>query len=140
MHLEDCYYANFDLLENLLVLHHLFLPRINESLQQFRFMWNNHKLSTERNRIPNQLELMRKDERARPVGEDFDDEEDCDDEDEEEDVPQVVISPLEKILDQEQQLVFDENVPAIGLEEDNLQIMGERFNVALQWLAYCKNV
>jgi len=30
------------------------------------------------------------------------------------DVPQVVINPVERILTPEQQLVFDENVPPIG--------------------------
>ena len=36
-------------------LHHVFLPRINASLKSFVESWNNHPVSTERNRTPNQL-------------------------------------------------------------------------------------
>ena len=45
-------------LSNLLdisTLQYLFLPRINEELKQFMAMWNNHKLSSEKNRTPLQL-------------------------------------------------------------------------------------
>eukprot|EP01035_Chromulina_nebulosa_P028246 gene28246-37264_t len=47
-------------LSNLLdiyTLQYLFLPRINEDLQQFMSMWNNHKLSSENSRTPLQLLL-----------------------------------------------------------------------------------
>lgn len=140
MYLEDRFYVNFDLLENLLLLHHLFLPRINASLEQFKDMWNNHKLSSECNRSPRQLELLRQDGRARPPGEEIDDDVESDDEDEEEDFPQVVILPLERILNDEQQQIFDDNVPSIPLEETDLDVMGQRFNVALEWLEYCKQL
>ena len=33
-------------------LHYLFVPRINESLQEFRSSWNNHGISTERYKSP----------------------------------------------------------------------------------------
>lgn len=36
-------------------LHYVFLPRINSVLDSFSSAWNNHKLSTEGNRSPNQL-------------------------------------------------------------------------------------
>jgi len=37
------------------VLHYLFLPRINESLNQFIATWNSHPLTSEQNRTPTQL-------------------------------------------------------------------------------------
>ncbi|KAH3876934.1 hypothetical protein DPMN_000787 [Dreissena polymorpha] len=36
-------------------LHYIFLPRINRSLDQFVQGWNNHRLSSERGKTPNQL-------------------------------------------------------------------------------------
>ena len=79
VYFENQYYAAFDVLDNIIVLHHLFLSRINESLEQFREMWNNHKLSSENSRTPKQLEYMRHDERARPPGQELGDEEEFDD-------------------------------------------------------------
>ena len=40
---------------HLFALHYIFLPRINNSRQQFISMWNNHPLGTERNLSPTQL-------------------------------------------------------------------------------------
>ena len=40
---------------DLFSLHFVFIPRINNSLSQFRASWNNHKLSTEGQKTPNQL-------------------------------------------------------------------------------------
>ena len=58
-------------LSNLLhiyTLQFLFLPRINADLQQFIEMWNNHKLSSESNRTPQQLLLhYNADSTASPV-------------------------------------------------------------------------
>ena len=42
---------------DLFCLHHIFLPRINRSILQFRESWNHHKLSSEANRTPYQLFL-----------------------------------------------------------------------------------
>ena len=42
---------------DLFCLHHIFLPRINRSILEFRESWNQHKLSTEVNRTPYQLFL-----------------------------------------------------------------------------------
>ena len=36
-------------------LHYVFLPRINKALESFVVSWNNHPVSTEHNRTPNQL-------------------------------------------------------------------------------------
>ena len=40
---------------DLFCLHYIYVPRINEALQQFQDAWNNHSLSTESNRTPLQL-------------------------------------------------------------------------------------
>ena len=36
-------------------LHFIFLPRINHALKEFVSSWNNHRISTEHNKTPNQL-------------------------------------------------------------------------------------
>ena len=40
---------------DLFALHHVFVPRINSSLNKFSSAWNNHRLSTENNLTPLQL-------------------------------------------------------------------------------------
>ena len=40
---------------DLFALHHVFLPRINRSLQQFIGAWNNHNIRTEHSLTPHQL-------------------------------------------------------------------------------------
>ena len=141
VYLEDQYYANFDAVENLIVLHHLFLPRINDSLKEFQDMWNNHKLRTENSRTPKQLEIIRNDTRAEPpTGEELCEEGeggDMADEDIEE-VAQVKINSLCSILNTEQQIVFDANVPSIPLSVIDLDEMGDRFNAAIEWMEFCK--
>lgn len=42
---------------HLWALHFVFLPRINRALAGFQATWNNHKLSTQKNKTP--LELWR---------------------------------------------------------------------------------
>lgn len=41
--------------QHLFVLHYIFLPRINRSLQQFHDAWNHHGVRTENGHTPNQL-------------------------------------------------------------------------------------
>lgn len=41
--------------EHLFALQYVFLPRINRSLQEFKLMWNDHGLRTERGQTSNQL-------------------------------------------------------------------------------------
>lgn len=40
---------------HLFVLHHVFLKRINSSLSEFKALYNDHRLSTEKNWTPNQI-------------------------------------------------------------------------------------
>lgn len=42
---------------HLWVLHFVFLPRINHALDAFTTTWNNHKLSSQRNKTPQELFL-----------------------------------------------------------------------------------
>lgn len=44
-------YNNFQLF----VLHYMFIPAINESLEQYRLMWNSHQVRTEHYRSPDQI-------------------------------------------------------------------------------------
>ncbi|XP_068702664.1 uncharacterized protein [Montipora foliosa] len=43
---------------DLAALHLVFIPRINNSLRNFKASWNNHKLSTENQKTPNQLYIL----------------------------------------------------------------------------------
>jgi hypothetical protein len=51
------------------VLHAMFLDRINEGLDLFAGVWNNHKISTENFRTPLELLVIRKDLTAPALGE-----------------------------------------------------------------------
>ena len=90
-----------------------------------------HKISSENNRSPNQLEVLRAEQRAPPPGEDIceEDADFNDDEEEEEETPRVIINPLTRI--------FNFRAPSISLQEiEPDDAMGERFNV--EWLDYCR--
>lgn len=43
---------------DLFCLHFVYLPKINSALNKFKGAWNNHKLSTEQGRTPNQLYIQ----------------------------------------------------------------------------------
>ena len=43
------------------VLHYLFLPRIQEELEEFKSALNNHQVSSERNQTPLQMLVLRAD-------------------------------------------------------------------------------
>lgn len=53
--MENNYLLDVDNEVHLFCLHYVFLQRINMSLQTFTEAWNNHPLSSERNRSPVQL-------------------------------------------------------------------------------------
>lgn len=54
-YMEDSGILNVDDEVQLFSLHSIFLPRVNDSLQQFLTMWNHHPLGTECNQSPIQL-------------------------------------------------------------------------------------
>lgn len=54
-YMEDNNILDIDSEIHLFCLHYIFLPRINQSLQQFMQVWNHHPLGTERNLSPTQL-------------------------------------------------------------------------------------
>lgn len=51
-------YLDIDNKKHLVILHKVFLPRINDSLEQFRNAWNHHPLSSESNYTPTQLMIL----------------------------------------------------------------------------------
>ena len=53
--MEESGILNLDNDVHLFLLHHVFLPRINFSLSEFKALYNDHRLSTERNWTPNQI-------------------------------------------------------------------------------------
>ena len=54
-YLEDQRVINFDNPLHRFIIHYLFLPRLNLEYANLIATWNNHKLSTERNRTPNEI-------------------------------------------------------------------------------------
>ena len=53
--MEESGILNLDNDVHLFLLHHVFLPRINFGLSEFKALYNDHRLSTERNWTPNQI-------------------------------------------------------------------------------------
>ena len=53
--LEEEHNIDFSDSDGLYCLHYVFVSRINEDLQRYIRVWNNHKLNTEHNKTPNQL-------------------------------------------------------------------------------------
>ncbi len=52
---EQCNFLNPDSEHDLFILHYVFLPRINRSVNELVSVWNNHPMSTAGNRSPLQL-------------------------------------------------------------------------------------
>lgn len=55
---ENNHFIDISEEESLFCLHYVFVNRINEDLQRYMRIWNNHKLSTEHNSTPNILLLV----------------------------------------------------------------------------------
>lgn len=58
LRLQNTHLIDFSHEDALYCLHYVFLNRINEDLQRYMRVWNNHKLSTEHNSTPNKLLLV----------------------------------------------------------------------------------
>ena len=56
--LEEQHLLDLNSETDLFALHHIYIPRINQNLSMFKSSWNNHKLSSENNRTPNQLYIL----------------------------------------------------------------------------------
>ena len=54
-YMEDNGIFSIDNESHIFCLHYIYIPRINESLQQFLHAWNNHPMSSEANLTPTQL-------------------------------------------------------------------------------------
>lgn len=109
---------------HIFTLQYLFLPRIQECLQQFTHDWNNHKLRTENNLSPLQLMHQRAEDKAFEVdidpewyGIEYDQINHHPDEDEQDNVVHLVpCDPIECPLSDEGLLEFQQRVQPIGLE------------------------
>jgi len=55
IYLEDKCGLDLDNDVYMFCLHYVYLPRINQSLREWKYTWNNHKISTEKNLSPIQL-------------------------------------------------------------------------------------
>jgi len=111
-----------------------FLPRINDSLQLFVQIWNNHKLRTEGSRSPWQL----LDDLAECTAESIDIDPDNYGIDWEgnmlqnnnDELPQVTCDPIECPFDEEQMIEFSNRVAPITLE-DRPPFLNDLYNQAL---------
>jgi hypothetical protein len=98
-------------------LQYLFIPTINEALLLFTSIWNNHKLSTEHSRSPQQLLFYLKDSCALPE-ENINEEEygiDIEAATDMADINQVDCAPIECPLSELQLLEFQQAVSPITL-------------------------
>ena len=148
--------AGIDLFEDFMaifVLHYVFLPRINEQLEFFRQVWNNHKLSTEHHKSPNQLlkdsmhlseaipalELEHYGLEVDPVtGEPLADAAAVAVEDPlRETILQQVASPVQCPLTPRQYAVFASHVPSLHFHDKNSAVFAEYYLGALQ---FCREV
>lgn len=132
------------LLTNLLhifTLQFLFMPRIQADLDQFVNMWNTHKLSTERNRTPQQiLHFYEIDSTAAPEIVDSEVEEDEDDDVEidprfsaegDELLHSVVCNPIECPLSDIKLQEFRQRVEDISSLQVPFSELGEKFRLGL---------
>jgi hypothetical protein len=56
--LEEDGYLDIDNPKHIRLVHYVFIPRINQSLETFRHAWNQHPISTEHNYSPTQMMIM----------------------------------------------------------------------------------
>ncbi len=125
--------VNFDLESHLFCVHHLFMDRINASLNQFKHAWNHHKCSSEGNRSPLQLEHLNRhlSAAAWPHAylpqheEDFDAAEPLV-------LPQLVLDPIRSSLSEDQRDVFNERIQKISLADDDELLFPAMLEEAIQ--------
>jgi hypothetical protein len=136
LRLEEEHKIDFNDSDALYCLHFLFLTRINEDLQRYIRVWNNHKLSTERNRTPNQLLLMNQHVNAAiAVNEDEFGVEEVYDDDMEVDVPYVEVLPLVCPLNAQQYHQFVSFCRPLTLSDNIVQSSREFDYIYLETLA-----
>lgn len=114
--------CDFDNVHHLYIIHYLFLPCIDEDLQRFREMWNNHKLRTEQSKSPNQLWYMHRELTAfapalvDEAGYGIDGGDNSDD-DEQHEENQAVVEPIRCPLHEDDELIFKNTVVPFELHE-----------------------
>ena len=121
--LSNNYAVDFGQESHVFVIHHLFLDCINEDLQNFKFIWNNHKLRTEHNKSPAQLLFENQHLNEAILLSDSESEEGADDindrdeklENDDDHLDQVVLEPIKCPLTDHQRLSFEALVPKFVL-------------------------
>ncbi len=118
--LSDTHHVDFENESHVYIIHHLFLDCINEDLQSFKLMWNNHKLRTEHNKTPNQLllENMELSQSKPPVAMPSLSEDDEDRVDNNsDDLNQVILEPIKCPLNEELRIIFENRIPKFVLAD-----------------------
>lgn len=121
---------------HIFVLQYLFINRINQHLQQFMHSWNNHKISTENNKSPNQILYERGNTIPPPI--DIDEVEYAEinqplyNEEENNEIPLVEVEPLECPLSEENILIFEQTISPLTMV-DKTEDLFQLYMNALQF-------
>jgi hypothetical protein len=128
---------------HMFTLQYLFMPRIQEDLNLFKTIWNNHSLSTEQNRTPLQLLFLRGDNTA-PI--DIDVNEYGVDEDDEEfveaavaDHDRVPCNPLVCPLNPENVVIFKARVEPLSMAT-HIEDLSDWYNTTLEHVSQLKEI
>jgi len=123
------------------VLQYVFMSRIQDELDDFRQAWNNHAVTGEHGRTPNQLLVLRRHLTAAAIDIDddffgFDPEEDPDEVEDEQDAGgpghHTVVNPRHWPLSDEALATFTANVLPLRREDDR-GTLGDRYVQALEY-------
>lgn len=129
---------------HIFTLQYMFMTRIQEDLNLFKNIWNNHALSTEQNRTPLQLLLLRRDDIAPDENIDVDEYgvDELDDADEEDAVAEhcrVPCDPLLCPLTPENLLVFKARVAPLSMAT-RIEDLSDWYYTALEYVLQLKEL
>ena len=123
---------------HLFVLHYLFLPRIEEELDEFKNAWNNHPVTTERNETPLQMLVLRDGNYPPEV---IDEEEygvdDDNDNDDGEDY-RVPCKPVFCPLSEANYTIFVNNIKPLNLDTPPYELKGWFYD-AIEYISVLRN-
>jgi hypothetical protein len=128
---------------HIFTLQYMFMTRIQEDLNLFKNIWNNHALSTEQNKTPLQLMILRRDDTAPDECIDVDeygvDEFDVDDEEDAvADHFRVPCDPLVCPLSPENLLVFKARVLPLSMAT-RIEDLSDWYYTALEYVLQLKD-
>ena len=142
-HLEEDRGVDFLLESHIFCIHYLFLPRINEELKLFQSRWNHHKIRTEQNKSPLQLQFLHQhvnaaipfidvaiiDELTYGLDGDHSDDDDFRHEDEEHGRPRI--SSISSPLSEAGFHYFSFHIRPLTLQDDNVSLFFQHFQAAI---------